>query len=103
MPKYLVVYCHPWDKSFNHAILTQVIHNLETHHSDYKVIDLYAENFNPIYDEEEMRLFHSGQTHDPLVTEYLSDLKSANKLIFITPVWWNDVPGMLKGFIDKRS
>jgi len=29
------------------------------------------------------------------------DLKSAHHLIFITPIWWNDVPGMLKGFVDK--
>jgi len=101
MSKYLIIYSHPWNKSFNHAVLTQVIHNLEVHHDDYKVIDLYAEKFNPIYDEEEMRLFHTGETHDPLVTEYLADLKSADHLIFVTPIWWNDVPGMLKGFIDK--
>jgi len=101
MKKILVVYCHPWNQSFNHAVLEKTIKNLQLNGFGYKVIDLYADHFNPIYDEEEMRLFHYGKTHDPLVTEYLNDLKNANGLIFITPVWWNDLPAMLKGFIDK--
>ncbi|CAJ2230442.1 FMN-dependent NADH-azoreductase [Companilactobacillus paralimentarius] len=48
-----------------------------------------------------MRLFHTGKTHDPKVEEYLHYLQQATQLIFVTPVWWNDVPAMLKGFIDK--
>ena len=27
--------------------------------------------------------------------------KEANRLIFILPVWWNDTPAIIKGFIDK--
>lgn len=101
MSEYLIIYCHPWNQSFNHAVLTHVKRNLDIHHADYKIIDLYAEHFQPFYDEDEMRLFHSGQTHDSKVTEYLSDLKTSKKIIFITPIWWNDIPGMLKGFFDK--
>jgi Putative NADPH-quinone reductase (modulator of drug activity B) len=101
MPEFLIIYCHPWNKSFNHAVLEQVINNMKERNYDYHVIDLYAEKFNPMYDQEEMRLFHTGQTHDPKVEEYLNYLQHATHLIFITPVWWNDVPAMLKGFIDK--
>ncbi|MFC6177037.1 NAD(P)H-dependent oxidoreductase [Companilactobacillus huachuanensis] len=101
MTNYLIIYCHPWNKSFNHAVLTHVTHNLDVHHAHYKIIALYAGHFQPIYNEAEMSLFHSGQTNDPKVTEYLSDLQTSQKLIFITPIWWNDVPGMLKGFFDK--
>ena len=28
-------------------------------------------------------------------------MKEANRLIFIFPVWWNDAPAIIKGFIDK--
>jgi len=101
MKKILVIYCHPWKHSFNHAVLENIVENLQNKGIDYKVIDLYSDHFNPIYDEEEMRLFHFGKTHDPLVEEYLDDLKNSSGLIFITPVWWNDIPAMLKGFIDK--
>lgn len=101
MKKIIVVYCHPYVNSFNHAILEQVINNLKQQHLNPEMIDLYAEQFNPVYDQEELRLFHSGQTHDPLVTKYLNLLRQADGIIFITPIWWNSIPAMLKGFIDK--
>lgn len=97
----LIIYCHPYDKSFNHAVLENVENNLRQNNKDYKLIDLYNDGFVPIYDLEEMRLFHTGQTHDPLVKKYLSWLKETPEVIFITPFWWNGIPGMLKGFIDK--
>jgi putative NADPH-quinone reductase len=101
MKTIVVVYCHPYKQSFNHAVLEKVIQSLIAQNLNPKVLDLYAEQFEPVYDPEELRLFHTGQTHDPLVTEYLQALKAAAGVIFITPIWWNSLPGMLKGFIDK--
>ncbi|AXX64711.1 flavodoxin family protein [Bombilactobacillus bombi] len=97
----LIIYCHPYTGSFNHAELEAVIHNLQQHHQNFTVIDLYADGFIPFYDQEELRLFHTGQTHDPLVTKYLHLLQATQGIIFISPIWWNSIPGMLKGFIDK--
>lgn len=99
--KALIIYCHPYEKSFNHAILTRVKANLQRNKQPFQLIDLYAEHFNPVYDIEELRLYHSGDTHDPLVKKYLTMLKEASSVIFITPLWWNSIPGMLKGFVDK--
>ncbi|MCD2256385.1 NAD(P)H-dependent oxidoreductase [Agrilactobacillus fermenti] len=36
-----------------------------------------------------------------MVEHYQELLQQANKVIIITPIWWNDLPGMLKGFFDK--
>lgn len=101
MKKTLIVYAHPYAGSFNHAVLTAVRQTLEREKVTYDVIDLYQEQFNPIYTTHELKLFHTGQTDDPQVTAYLAKLRQANQIIFITPVWWNDLPAMLKGFIDK--
>ncbi|MBA1434777.1 NAD(P)H-dependent oxidoreductase [Bombilactobacillus bombi] len=97
----LIIYCHPYAHSFNHAELAAVQHNLHQHRQEYTLIDLYADKFTPVYDQEELRLFHTGQTHDPLVTKYLDLLRNCQGIVFITPIWWNEIPGMLKGFIDK--
>jgi NAD(P)H dehydrogenase (quinone) len=97
----LIIYCHPYPKSFNHAVLTAVEANLQKQNNTYHLIDLYGDNFSPAYDQEELRLFHSGGTHDPLVKKYLAMIQAASTIIFITPLWWNSIPGMLKGFIDK--
>lgn len=101
MKNVLIVYCHPYSKSFNHAVLNSVKENLDSKSIHYDVIDLYEEKFEPYYDKEELRLFHEGRTHDQLVTKYLNLLRTSNGVIFVTPIWWNSVPGMLKGFIDK--
>lgn len=101
MENCLIIYCHPYSKSFNHAILETLITNLRNQQRDFTIIDLYQDGFNPVYSQEELKLYHSGGTTDPLVTKYLNMLHNASEVIFITPLWWNSVPGMLKGFIDK--
>lgn len=97
----LIIYCHPYNQSFNHAELEVIRRNLDIAHQKYEVIDLYADRFNPVYSFEELKLYHQGKTTDPLVTKYLKLCRQARTVIFITPIWWNSVPGMLKGFIDK--
>lgn len=97
----LIIYCHPYSESFNHAELEAIKKNLDIAHQKYEVIDLYADRFNPVYSIEELKLYHQGKTTDPLVTKYLKLCRQARTVIFITPIWWNSVPGMLKGFIDK--
>lgn len=99
--KFLIIYCHPYNKSFNHAVLEAVQTNLRNRHLDYQIIDLYKDHFNPIYSAEELSLYHQGGTIDPLVKKYMGLMKEAQTVIFITPYWWNSIPGMLKGFIDK--
>lgn len=101
MAPVIVVYCHPYQNSFNHAELEAVQTNLQQHHQPFVVIDLYQDQFQPYYDQEELRLYHTGASHDPLTKKYLHLLQAAQGLIFITPVWWNTLPGMVKGFIDK--
>ncbi|HNX16608.1 MAG TPA: NAD(P)H-dependent oxidoreductase [Bacilli bacterium] len=98
---YLIIYAHPYEKSFNHAVLNALVQNLEDSHQNYEVIDLYKDHFNPAYDLEELRLFGSGQTADPLVKKYQDMIKKAERLVFIFPVWWSDLPAIVKGFIDK--
>lgn len=97
----LVVYCHPYEKSFNHAVLESVKAKLDRKQENYEIVDLYQDNFSPVYSKEELKLYHSGQTTDPLVKKYLRMIKATSTIIFVTPIWWNSVPGMLKGFIDK--
>jgi len=46
--KVLVVFTHPSDRSFNHAILDNIVTGLEQAGHQVKIKDLYKENFNPI-------------------------------------------------------
>ena len=101
MSKTLVIYCHPYEKSFNHAIFQRIVKHLEDKKQEVEIIDLYKDKFDPCYSKEELALFKHGKTLDPLVEKYQKSIKNAEKVIMIAPVWWNDVPAILKGFIDK--
>lgn len=101
MSRTLIIYCHPYDKSYNHAVMSRVIETLQARSEDYELIDLYADRFDPTYSAEELELYASGQTRDPLVSTYLAAVKRATRLVIIAPIWWNDIPATLKGFFDK--
>ena len=40
----LIIYCHPYDQSFNHAELEVIQENLSIAHQEYVTIDLYADH-----------------------------------------------------------
>lgn len=99
--KVLLIYAHPYNKSFNYAILEKVEDSLLSNEISFSVIDLYKDNFNPAYNSDELSLFKYGETKDQLVKKYQKMIVAANKIIFIFPIWWNSIPAIIKGFIDK--
>lgn len=99
--KTTIVFVHPWHGSYNKAILDAVIKNLEAKSRAYHVIDLNKDNFNPVLQEKDLALYSKGTTTDQLVLNYQHILKESSELVFIFPIWWYDVPAILKGFIDK--
>ncbi|MHC5228746.1 NAD(P)H-dependent oxidoreductase [Enterococcus sp. LJL99] len=96
-----IVFAHPWHGSFNKAILDEVIKNIEQAGKEYNLLDLYKDQFNPVFSEEELAQFSKGVALDPLVKKYQKSLKESESVIFIFPVWWYDMPAMMKGFVDK--
>ncbi len=97
----LIVYCHPYPNSFGHAELEAVVSRLEREGRTYEVIDLYEEGFNPVLTREELAVYFKGEALDPMVTRHQELLLKAKHLVMIFPIWWSDVPAMLKGWIDK--
>lgn len=93
---HLIIYAHPDEKSFNHAVLEQVKSALEKKNLTYKVIDLYRINYNPVLSLEELKGKNSEQT-----IEFQKAIKESTNIIFIFPVWWFRAPAILEGFCDK--
>ena len=96
-----ILYAHPYDKSFNHAILETVKAKLTSENREFCVLDLYADGFNPVLDAASLRLYSRGETADPLVTKYLRTLLKTDEFIMIFPIWWGMMPAIVKGFFDK--
>ncbi|EHD1589143.1 flavodoxin family protein [Listeria monocytogenes] len=97
----LIIYAHPYEKSFNQAILSRVSENLERQGASFELIDLYKEQFDPRYTAAELRLYATGASEDKKTAHYQELIMNCSEIIFICPLWWNDLPAILKGFIDK--
>ena len=52
-----IIYAHPYDGSFNHAVLQEITKSLEKAGQSYTVIDLYADGFNPAIEAPDLRLY----------------------------------------------
>ena len=99
--KTTLVLAHPWHGSFNKAILDTIVKKLEAKAKEYQIIDLNKDNFDPVLHEQDLALYAKGKTTDEQVMKYQEMLKETEELVFIFPIWWYDVPAILKGFIDK--
>ena len=45
--------------------------------------------------------FVKHQAVDPIAISYAEKIKEADHLVFIFPIWWEMMPALTKGFIDK--
>jgi NAD(P)H dehydrogenase (quinone) len=92
----LIIFAHPDNKgSHNAAILNHVKGRLKMKGAEFEVIDLYADNFDPVF-----RLTPEPESKMALVKKYQGLVAKADRLIFISPVWWYNVPSILKGFLE---
>ena len=98
----LVVYCHPVEGSFCSAIRDAAIRGLERaeHHID--VIDLAAEDFDPVMSREEWHAYmHSHGAIAPVLEKHVALVKAADILVFVYPTWWSGLPAQLKGWLER--
>ncbi|MED3658316.1 NAD(P)H-dependent oxidoreductase [Bacillus velezensis] len=98
--KTVIVYANPDENSFNAALVKYVVMALKDSGKSYTVIDLYADQFDPVlkYGGEKKR---SDMNWDAETKKYRKLMKEADHLIFIYPLWWGGVPAIMKGFFDR--
>lgn len=99
--KTVIVFNHPYKSSFCHAILKSVIKGIEKTGNEYDLIHLDREQFNPVMTAADLKAFKDRKAVDPKVIEYKRRLELADHLVFIFPIWWELMPALTKGFIDK--
>lgn len=107
--KRMLVYCHPYDKSFNAAIKSVIVDAHNESHVPLRVFDLTEMQFNPVISPKELREFSKARTKeginienlDPIVVEMAREINASDELILLFPIWWGLMPAQMKGFIDK--
>jgi NAD(P)H dehydrogenase (quinone) len=116
MKHVLIVSAHHEPKSFCSALKDTARTVFEQNDARVLVSDLYAEKFNPIsgrnnfvtvadpnflkqQQEEEYATTKNGFA--PELEAEMQKLEACDLLIFVFPLWWFGLPGILKGWVDR--
>ncbi|MVP00656.1 NAD(P)H-dependent oxidoreductase [Paenibacillus lutrae] len=98
----LIIYTHPNHQSLSYAFLNEVILGSKENSGieEIQVLDLYEEGFNPIlvFNEKKRR---RDMHKDPDLAKYRDQLRWADKIVLVYPIWWGRPPAMLMGYIDQ--
>ncbi len=100
MNTHLIFYAHPNKKGFCGEFLRAVEEHMQKKGHVYEVIDLYAIGYDPIMKNEE----HYTSGGYEIASEnkiFQEKITQATSLIFIYPTWWQNMPAILKGFVDR--
>ncbi|BAU54381.1 NAD(P)H-dependent oxidoreductase [Mucilaginibacter gotjawali] len=99
--KTAIIFNHPYAGSYCTALLNAVTSGLQKAGHEVDLIHLDNDKFNPVMSAQDLKGFKAGQPCDPMVLNYRSRLNTADHLVMLFPIWWELMPAMTKGFIDK--
>lgn len=96
-----IVFNHPNENSYCNAILNAVTKGLQQANHEIDLMHLDNDGFNPTMSKPDLKAFVEHQPIDPQVIDYNERLKKTDHLIFIFPIWWDLMPALTKGFVDR--
>lgn len=103
MRNILIIYAHPGPAGQHAYFLDKVKQLLEEKRSadlNYEVLDLYTLNYEPRLKNSE--LYTANNREIGIDTEKIQEkIKESDSLLFIYPTWWQNMPAILKGFLDR--
>lgn len=97
---HLIVYAHPNPQSFCHAILSTAAGTLREHGHEVMVRDLYAMCFDPLLRRADLQEMSESSLPPEIRTEQFF-VRAADVVTFVYPVWWTNMPAMMKGYFDR--
>ncbi len=97
----LVVYCHPRPESSTAAVRDLVLAKLEDVGAETRLIDIYADGFQPVLTAHELEVYEDTEKNQVPVAQHIADVGWCDTLIFVYPTWWYGLPAMLKGWLDR--
>lgn len=96
--KTLIITAHPSQSSHTHIIANTYKTEKELAGHRVEILDLYApENFLPFLSFENMR---TDWPKSHLIDSMKEQIKTADEIVFVHPIWWSTMPAVMKNYID---
>lgn len=97
----LIVFSHPDPDSYNASLMRDARAALDGAGHETRLIDLYAEGFDPVLTREGWRAYEDAARNAEGIEAHVEALRWAEALVFVYPTWWYGLPAMLKGWLDR--
>lgn len=98
----LVVVAHPRRDSLTAHIADLAAQRLTAAGYRIDLLDLHAENFDPRMDAADLPEWGNREkTYSPEVENHMRRVLAADVIVAVFPVYWVQVPAILKGWIDR--
>ncbi|NEG70009.1 NAD(P)H-dependent oxidoreductase [Bifidobacterium choloepi] len=91
----------PHDRSFSAALCKAITGKLAARGEQVDLADLHADHFDPVMSKTDLANWRKGVPMNDQVADYQRRMLAADRIIFIFPIWWELMPAMTKGFLDK--
>ncbi|MCB0278344.1 MAG: NAD(P)H-dependent oxidoreductase [Calditrichaeota bacterium] len=89
-----------YPQSFNSVLMDAFNKALSKYGHTYETIDLYQINFDPVMKGDDFNQFMNKPIPAEILN-YQEKIKVADVITFFYPVWWCDMPAIMKGWIDR--
>ena len=100
MANVLLYFTHPNPGSLNGAAADKIEQIAKDNGHDVRRKNLYELDFNPVLGPKDFSAWQNQSVPDDVKAEQ-EDIKWAERLVFVYPVWWNERPALLKGYLDR--
>ncbi len=98
----LIVFCHPYEESYNAALFACARETLETAGHQVRCIDLYREGFDPVLSRTEwLNYMDDTASNIAALQSHVDLMRWAEGLVFVYPTWMYSPPSMLKGWMER--
>lgn len=95
--KILIINGHPDNESFNFGLSEAYRKGAKKSDAEIKEINIRELDFNP-----NLQFGYRKRTElEPDLLKAQENLKWADHIVWIYPVWWGSVPAIMKGFLDR--
>ncbi|MGF9695884.1 NAD(P)H-dependent oxidoreductase [Paenibacillus sp. MABNR03] len=100
--KVKLVVAHPRQNSLTFAVMNRFIDGMKENHHEIDILDLYHDGFDPLYSLEDERDWQNpNKQHAPVIRKELDRVLAADAIVLVFPIWWYNMPSMLKAYLDK--
>lgn len=100
--KILTVVAHYRENSLTLAVANRFMEGLRSAGHEVELLNLYQEEFNPILNEQDEPTWgQPNKKYSVEVHRRMEQMKRNDALAFIFPVWWYNMPAILKGYLDR--